>query len=66
MAVVFRERPKFPDRKIEPLHIRKERQFLESVQAMKDYKHMQQAVRERMVALRAERLARERQRTEEA
>jgi len=33
---------------------------------MKDYKHMQQAVRERMVALRAERLARERQRTEEA
>jgi len=66
MPVVFKERARFPDRKIDPLHIRKERQSLEGVQAMKDYKHMQQAVRERMAVLRAERLAREVQQTDKA
>jgi hypothetical protein len=40
---------------------RRKRQVLEASQAMKDYKHTQQAVRERMAALRDERLAREAQ-----
>ena len=57
MPVVKRERTKFPNRTIEPLQVRKERQTIEAVQAMKDYRYTQQAVRERMAALRAERLA---------
>ena len=65
LHLIEEERPKFPDRKIEPLHIRKERQALESEQAMKDYKHTQEAARERMAALRAERQAREGQQAKE-
>jgi hypothetical protein len=61
MPVMIRERAKFPERKIEPLDQRRKRQVLEASQAMKDYKHTQQAVRERMAALRDERLAREAQ-----
>jgi len=61
MPVVMRERSKFPDRKIEPLDLRRKRLVLEASQAMKDYKHTQQAVRERMAALRDERLARDAQ-----
>ena len=61
MRVVMRERSKFPDRKIEPLDLRRKRQVLEASQAMKDYKHTQQAVRERMAALRDERLTRDAQ-----
>ena len=49
----------FPDRKIEPLEVRRQRRVLEGSQAMKDYKQTQAAVRERMAALRAERLSRE-------
>jgi hypothetical protein len=62
MPVIMRERSKFPERKLEPLDERRKRQALEGSQAMKDYKHTQQAVRERMAALRAERLARDAQR----
>jgi hypothetical protein len=59
MPVVMKDRLKFPDRKIEPLNVRRDRQSIEGAQAMKDYKHTRQAARERMAALRAERLARE-------
>ena len=61
MPMVMRERSKFSDRKVEPLDLRRKRQVLEASQAMKDYKHTQQAVRERMAALRDERLARDAQ-----
>jgi hypothetical protein len=59
MPVVMKERAKFPDRKIEPLNVRRDRQSIEGAQAMKDYKYTQQAARERMAALRLERLARQ-------
>ena len=48
----------FPDRKIEPLDVRRRRQSVEGAQAMKDYRRSQEAARERMAALKAERLAR--------
>jgi hypothetical protein len=54
-----KQREGFPDREIETLPVRKKRQAVEASQAKKDYLHMQEAVRERMAALRAERLARE-------
>jgi hypothetical protein len=57
MPVVMKGKATFPDRRIEPLNVRRERQSIEAVQAMKDYKHT--AARERMAALRGERLARE-------
>jgi hypothetical protein len=59
MPVVMKDRPTFPDRKIEPLNVRRDRHAIEGKQAMKDYRHTQQAVRERMAALRAERLERD-------
>jgi hypothetical protein len=43
----------------EPLQQRKQRQQVEATQAMKDYRRAQDAARERMAALRAERLERE-------
>jgi hypothetical protein len=58
---MMKEPEKSPNRKIEPLNIRRDRQLLESTQAMKDYKHTQQAARERMATLRQERLKREAQ-----
>jgi hypothetical protein len=45
----------------EPLEQRRRRQAIEGSQAMRDYKQAQQAARERLKALREERLAREAQ-----
>jgi hypothetical protein len=61
MPVEMRVRPTFADRTIEPLEARKKRQAFEGSQAMKDYRRSQEAARERMATLRAERLAREAQ-----
>jgi len=66
LPVVMREKAKFRERKIEPLNVRKDRQSLEGAQAMRDYKRTQEAVRERMAALRTERLARQAQEKEGA
>jgi len=54
----MRYRADFPDRKIEPLDVRRRRQSVEGAQAMKDYRRTQEAARERMAALKPERLAR--------
>jgi hypothetical protein len=59
MPVIMKEREKFPNRTVEPLRVRRERQSVEGAQAMKDYKYTQQAARDRMAALRLERLARQ-------
>lgn len=58
MASVLKPRDDFPDRKIEPLDVRRKRQAEEGAQALLDYRNAQRAVFERMVALRRERLAR--------
>ena len=47
------------DRKVEALAARRRRQSIEGSQAMADFRRTQNAVRERMAALREERLARE-------
>jgi hypothetical protein len=57
MPVVMKQRDKFPDRKIEPLDVRRKRHSEEGALAMKEYRAAQGAVFERMVALRRERLA---------
>ena len=54
----MRYRADFPDRKIEPLDVRRRRQSVEGAQAMKDYRRTQEAARERMAALKVQRLAR--------
>ena len=54
----MRYRADFPDRKIEPLDVQRRRQSVEGAQAMKDYRRTQEAARERMAALKTERLAR--------
>jgi hypothetical protein len=48
----------FPDRKVEPLDVRRKRQAEEGAQAVVEYRNARRAVLERMVALRRERLAR--------
>ena len=55
----MRYRADFPDRKIEPLDVRRRRQSIEGAQAMKDYRRTQEVARERMAALKGKRLARE-------
>jgi hypothetical protein len=47
-----RYRAEFPDRKIEPLDVRRRRQSIEGAQAMKDYRRTQEVARERMAALK--------------
>jgi hypothetical protein len=59
---VMKNKSDFSDRKIEPLQVRRARRAIEAPQAMKDYLRTQEAVRERMTALRQERLAREEKR----
>ena len=49
----------FPDRKIEPLEVRRRRQSIEGAQAMKDYRRTQEVPRERIAALKETRPARE-------
>jgi hypothetical protein len=58
MPKVMKQRRTF-DRKIEPIELRRKRQKIEASQAMTDYIRAQQAARDRLAALRAERLARE-------
>jgi len=53
----MRYRTDFPDRKIEPLDVRRRRQSVEGAQAMKDYRRTQEAARKRMAAPKAARLA---------
>jgi hypothetical protein len=55
----MKPREKFPERQLEPLELRRRRQAIEAPKAMKDYLQAQSAARERMAALRSERLARE-------
>ena len=57
--VIMKPRQKFSDRQIEPLELRPRKHAVEAPQAMKDYLQAQGAARERMAALRDERLARE-------
>jgi hypothetical protein len=57
VMLMMRERATFPDRKIEPLDVRRKRQAEEGAVAIKEYRAAQLAVFERMVALRRERLA---------
>jgi hypothetical protein len=57
VMLMMRERATFPDRKIEPLDVRRKRQSEEGAVAIKEYQAAQRAVFERMVALRRERLA---------
>jgi hypothetical protein len=57
--LVIKPKEQFPDRKVESLEVRKKRHAIEAPQAMKDYLRAQQVARERMAALRQERLARE-------
>ena len=59
--MAMKAKPTFPDRQIEPLAMRRQRRAAEAPQAMADYRRTQDAVRERMAALREERLAREAQ-----
>jgi hypothetical protein len=47
------------DRKIEPIELRRKRQRIEGAQAMAAYIRAQEAARDQLSALRAERLARE-------
>jgi hypothetical protein len=58
LSVNMRQATKFPDRVIEPLEVRRKKQAQEAAQAMADYQRSTRAVRERMAALRAQRLAR--------
>jgi hypothetical protein len=57
--VVSKNRDRFLDRNIEPLHVRRQRRAAVAPEAMKDYLRAQEAARERLAALREERLARE-------
>ena len=57
--LTMRKKEKFPERMIEPLAVRRRRQAQEGSEAMADYRRTQIAVRERIHALRAERLARD-------
>ena len=57
--IVRKQRDRFRDRNIEPLEIRRKRRAAEAPEAMKDYLRAQEAARERLAALREERLARE-------
>jgi hypothetical protein len=61
MPVIMRARADFPNRKLECLEARRRKQAIEAPLAMKDYLRAQEAVRERMAALRAARLARDAQ-----
>jgi hypothetical protein len=57
--LVMKQRDRFPDRDIEPLEVRRKRRAAEAPEAMKDYLRTQEAARERLAALREERLVRE-------
>jgi hypothetical protein len=57
--IVRKQRDRFRDRNIEPMEVRRKRLAAEAPEAMKDYLRAQQAARERLAALREERLARE-------
>jgi hypothetical protein len=57
MMLMKRERATFPDRKIEPLDVRRKRQSEEGAVAIKEYRTAQRAVFERMIALRRQRVA---------
>jgi hypothetical protein len=59
MPVTMKQREVYSDRKVEALAVRRRKQSIEGSQAMADYLRTQNAVRERMAALREERLARE-------
>ena len=59
MPATMKRREVFSDRKVETLAARRRKQSIEGSQAMADYRRTQNAVRERMAALREERLARE-------
>jgi len=59
MPVTKKQRQVYPDRKIEPAAVRRERQSVEASRAMADYLRTRAAVRERLAVLRCERLARE-------
>ena len=57
--IVRKQQDRFRDRNIEPLEVRRKKRAAEAPEAMKDYLRAQEAARERLVALREERLARE-------
>ena len=59
--IVKKKRACFPDRTIEPLQVRRQRRAAEAPEAVKDYLRAQEAARQRLAALREERLAREAQ-----
>ena len=56
---VRRLKDEFQRPRAEPLAVRKKRAAIEGSQAAADYRRAQEAARERLVALREERLARE-------
>jgi predicted RNA-binding Zn-ribbon protein involved in translation (DUF1610 family) len=58
-------RQQSPNRQIEPLEPRRRKRAIEAPQAMKDYLRAQSAVREQMAMLRAARLAREAEATQD-
>jgi hypothetical protein len=66
MLVMRQKENNFPDRKLENLAVRRKRQEIEGREAVKDYRLAQQAARDRMAALRQQRLAREAQLKEQA
>lgn len=55
----MRHRDDFPNRTVEDLPTRKKRQAAEGSEAMRDYRRAQQGARDRLAALRQERLVRE-------
>jgi hypothetical protein len=57
---VKRLKEDFQRPRAEPLEVRKKRAAIEGSQALADYRRAQEAARERLIALREERLARER------
>jgi hypothetical protein len=57
--IVKKRRDRFRDPNIEPLEVRRKKRAAEAPEAMKDYLRAQEAARERLAALREERLARE-------
>jgi len=49
---------RFSRPQVEPIDVRRKRQAVEGAQAMKDYRRSQEVARERMAALKGQRLAR--------
>jgi hypothetical protein len=66
MLVTRHKENNFPDRKLEDLAARRKRQEIEGREAAKDYRLAQEAARDRMAALREQRLARDAQSKEQA